>query len=298
MGEHRMGISITFVLVILFLVGLFFATAEQPAESASLEISPTARPTPGPIPTLETPPYYIPQALDNPGFESAGWHRGTAFYFYNNPVLQHVQFGEITVPEDWVAVWFDGYPSHQHGAPTGRPEMLVVDLSAGFPDAERVKSGNRALKAFTFWRPNHMGIAQQVRASDLNYWVNVYIMAEAWHGLKHADLYVDDVSLEFWDGHFILEAFAHTWYSGCSAYPHLGHPGYIDRETGDCLDASDWTHMEIRLGLEIVELGEEIDPASPDIVWSEPFEQYGVYADDPFVLEVWREVQHLPILFK
>jgi len=93
--------------------------------------------------------------LKNPGFEGNWWrktHTGQ-------------EFGEIYVPEHWVAFWKEGGPvPHDPGNPIGygRPEMHVINREPPFLDPLRIQDGNRALKFFSFYRIHDGGVYQRV----------------------------------------------------------------------------------------------------------------------------------------
>lgn len=96
--------------------------------------------------------------LTNAGFEG-GWVRKT-----------HTgqEFGEIFVPESWVAFWREGGsvahdPQNKNGY--GRPEMHVINLEPPFLDPPRIRDGKRAAKLFTFYRIHDAGYYQQVAVS-------------------------------------------------------------------------------------------------------------------------------------
>ena len=93
--------------------------------------------------------------LLNPGFEGGTWrktHTGQ-------------EYGEISVPQDWVAFWKEGLPvPHDPGNTVGyaRPEMKVIDKAPPFLDPPRIHSGNRAVLMFTFYKIHDGGLYQQV----------------------------------------------------------------------------------------------------------------------------------------
>ncbi len=93
--------------------------------------------------------------LKNAGFEGNWWrktHTGQ-------------EFGEIFVPEQWVAFWKQGGPvPHDPGNPIGygRPEMHVINRESPFLNPPRIYSGNRAAKLFTFYRIHDAGYYQRV----------------------------------------------------------------------------------------------------------------------------------------
>ncbi len=93
--------------------------------------------------------------LKNPGFEGNWWRK------------THIgqEFGEIFVPEHWVAFWKEGGPvPHDPSNPIGygRPEMHVINREPPFLDPLRIKDGNRGLKFFSFYRIHDGGVYQRV----------------------------------------------------------------------------------------------------------------------------------------
>lgn len=111
--------------------------------------------------------------LQNPGFEG-GWTRKT----YTGQ-----EFGEIFVPEDWVAFWKEGPPVPHDPSNTngyGRPEMHVINREPPFLDPPRVRSGNRALKFFTFYRIHDAGVFQQVANIEPGMRLRATGWAHAW----------------------------------------------------------------------------------------------------------------------
>lgn len=93
--------------------------------------------------------------LKNPSFEGNWWRKTHAGQ----------EFGEIFVPEQWVAFWKQGGPVPHDPANTvgyGRPEMHLIDRVPPFLDPLRIKDGNRGLKFFTFYRIHDAGVYQRV----------------------------------------------------------------------------------------------------------------------------------------
>lgn len=93
--------------------------------------------------------------LINGDFEG-GWTRKT----YTGQ-----EWGEVFVPEGWIAWWKEGGtvphdPANKDGY--GRPEMHVINREAPFLDPPRIRSGNRAVKLFTFFRIHDAGLYQRV----------------------------------------------------------------------------------------------------------------------------------------
>ncbi len=111
--------------------------------------------------------------LQNPGFED-GWWRKT-----------HTgqEFGEIFVPEGWIAFWKEGKPvphdpSNQVGY--GRPEMHVINKEPPFLDPMRIHMGQRAFKLFTFFRIHEAGLYQQVEDIPVGAKVRALGWAHGW----------------------------------------------------------------------------------------------------------------------
>lgn len=150
--------------------------------------------------------------LQNPGFEN-GTTRDTLWWTPDGGPY-NTEFGEIASPEGWTTWWLEGFPEPgdpNSGRVTGRPEVSVVTLPE-FPDPQRIRSGSRAVKWFTFWRAHHGGILQQV-AVELG-------------------------------ARYQFSVFAHAWYSRCSTKPH-------ERPyDGDCETPIDWPHCYLSVGID------------------------------------------------
>ncbi len=111
--------------------------------------------------------------LQNPGFED-GWWRKT-----------HTgqEFGEIFVPEGWVAFWKEGKPvphDPSNDIGYGRPEMHVINREPPFLDPMRIHKGERAFKLFTFFRIHDAGLYQRVDDVPVGAKVRVLGWAHAW----------------------------------------------------------------------------------------------------------------------
>ncbi len=254
------------------------------------------------------PPFVIP--LSNPGFEDSGTQKDT---WWCNEVDDdvsvcldgpyHTHFGEITTGVSWASWWVENMPVEQMGAVTGRPEMNVVDLGAGFPDAERVHSGDRSQKAFTFYRPHYMGVAQRwcfplITGPISEGWapdcLTVYVRSRTTHGLKHNDFYFDDMELRVQPIAtgliFTLEAYVHSWFSSCSTKPH-DPPLWPDCDT-----PAPWAHAYLSVGFDPT--GGNIDPLSSEIVWSEEVEQYGTFGAPLELVYRTDHQYYMPIVHK
>lgn len=114
--------------------------------------------------------------LKNPGFEG-GWWRKT-----------HTgqEFGEIFVPENWVAFWKEGKPvPHDPSNPNGygRPEMHIINREPPFLDPLRVRSGTKGLKFFTFYRIHMAGVYQRVSGLQPGKQLNATGWAHAWSSI-------------------------------------------------------------------------------------------------------------------
>lgn len=240
-------------------------------------------------PPISTLPHFPPEitnnVLINPGFEGMT-HQQTAYYKFGDPTLYHDQFIEIVSGIGWVSWWLEGYPS-SHEMVTGRPEIQVINK---YPDEHRLHSGSQAQKAFTFFRPHDMGLAQRI--CDNGSCVTVYVRSQATHGLKHADIYLDDARVVVNGEYLLFEVWAHAWYSGCDIEPHYGK---VTAEVGGKCEEIDWAHQYIFLGIDLT--GGEVDPLSPEIVWVGPYEQYGLYGSEPFKIEISFK-QFMPVIGK
>lgn len=93
--------------------------------------------------------------LQNPGFEGQWW-RETA---------SGRAFDEIYVPKPWIAYWREG-PAVPHdplnSTGYGRPEIQIINREVPFLSPLRIRTGNRAVKLFTFYRIHDAGLFQQV----------------------------------------------------------------------------------------------------------------------------------------
>jgi len=111
--------------------------------------------------------------LENPGFEGDWWrktHTGQ-------------EFGEIFVPEHWVAFWKEGGPvPHDPRNPIGygRPEMQIINREPPFLDPLRIQEGNRGLKFFTFYRIHDAGVYQRVEGTTPGTLLRGTGFAHAW----------------------------------------------------------------------------------------------------------------------
>ena len=237
-------------------------------------------------PSRPVPPMVVP--LENPGFEM-GTGQGTWWcnHYHDSGLCvdgpYHTIFAEVNPGQGWVAWWVENYWPIS-GSLTGRPEMV---LAGTIPDAERVHSGAKAQKMFTFWRTHLMGLAQKFcwpvdPEGPLNQCITVYLRGQSTHALKHNDIYVDDVTLWIEDAGgpaptYHLEAYMHSWLTECSSKPHS--PPYWP----NCSTQAPWAHDYLSVGLDIT--GGDINPGSREIVWSDPVEIYGTYGD-PVKLDI------------
>ncbi len=115
--------------------------------------------------------------LKNPGFGGDWWrktHTGQ-------------EFGEIFVPEHWVAFWKEGKPvPHDPSNPNGygRPEMHVINREPPFLDPLRVRSGTKGLKFFTFYRIHMAGVYQRVSGIQPGTRISATGWAHAWSSVE------------------------------------------------------------------------------------------------------------------
>ncbi len=122
--------------------------------------------------------------LSNAGFEGGWWRR----------THTGQEFGEIFVPEGWVAFWREGGPvphDPQNTVGYGRPEIHVIDKEPPFLDPPRVRTGRRAVKCFTFYRIHDAGLYQQVDGIEPGSRVRATGWAHAWSS-THDDPHESD----------------------------------------------------------------------------------------------------------
>jgi hypothetical protein len=109
------------------------------------------------------------EGITRPG----GWTRDT----FNGQ-----EYGEIFVPEGWVAFWKEGLPvphDPQNTVGYGRPEMQVIQKVPPFLNPPRIRSGDWSLKYFTFYRIHDAGIYQTVTVPN-NARLRASFWAHAW----------------------------------------------------------------------------------------------------------------------
>lgn len=73
------------------------------------------------------------------------------------------EFGEIYVPEGWVAFWREGMPvphDPQNHVGYRRPEMKVIERKPPFLSPLRIHEGNKAVQIFTFYGIHDAGLYQ------------------------------------------------------------------------------------------------------------------------------------------
>lgn len=172
--------------------------------------------------------------LRNGGFEG-GTSRDTLYWTLTGGPYS-TQFGEINGPEGWIAWWHEGPPCS--GTPDyrlGRPEVKVISG----PDPERIRSGEQAVKWFTFWHCHRGGLLQRVQVEP---------------------------------GHcYQFSVYAHSWFSNCDLRPHYDLPLDYDCDREDpILWAQDW------LSVGIDPTG-GIDPMASTVEWGTPLQEYGRY---------------------
>jgi hypothetical protein len=177
----------------------------------------------------------------NVGFESS-YTTHVAYWWDLSGGPYVTEFGEVNAPLYWVADWYEGYQCP--GTPywsMGRPE---VGLITNYVDGTRVRSGEQALKLFTFHRCHTAGVHQRF-----------VTVPGQWYRLK---------------------AYGQAWYSNCSSKPHYTECA-LDWDCESCVGVD----HELRVGLDPTG---GVDPYSPAVIWSEPHTIYGEYAEGITVL--------------
>jgi hypothetical protein len=111
--------------------------------------------------------------LQNPGFEGGDWRR----------TYTGVEYGEISVPQGWVAFWKEGGPiPHDPANRDGyrRPECKVIGAVPPFLDPPRVHEGEQAWQCFTFFGIHDAGLYQQVEGVEPGTRLRASAWAHAW----------------------------------------------------------------------------------------------------------------------
>jgi len=155
------------------------------------------------------------------------------------------EFDNIWPPIGWTAWWIDRLVND--GSPPDQKTgrpEFHTLTVPPFPDPVRLRSGEKFAKLHTFFRTHYAGWLQQVPVTA-------------------------SCAYQF-------SIYAHSWYSGCSTKPHT-FPLLVDCRT----PASD-SHDILQVG--IGPGGDEQSPLSDKIIWGEPVEIYGGYAQ-PLVVE-------------
>jgi len=221
--RRRAGAVTIGVLLMLPLPGCMRPSLESPTEASR----------PGLLPALAAPmnldfesPYTTHQAY--------WWDPGGGPYA--------TEFGEVNVAMNWAADWYEGFQCP--GTPfwqTGRPEVRLITTAI---DAGRVRSGEQALKLFTFHRCHTAGVHQRFSV----------VAGQTYR----------------------LTAYAHSWYSNCSTEPHYTGCA-LDWDCESCVA----TDHDLRVGLDPAG---GIDPYDAGVVWSSAHRIYGAYAEPLVVI--------------
>ncbi|MBN1260947.1 MAG: hypothetical protein JXB35_09730 [Anaerolineae bacterium] len=181
--------------------------------------------------------------LKNGGFE-AGWWRKTH--------TGH-EYGEIFVPEDWVAFWREGGqipydPDNLDGYK--RPECKIINREPPFLDPPRIHAGNRAWQMFTFYGIHDGGLYQVVDVTP-------------------------GATLR-------LTAFAHAWSSrhdDANVSDGVGQGAFLGLE-GD-IASSDLKNFTFKVGIDPTG---GCDPWADSVIWGQGAHIYNVYAQIPPVV--------------
>jgi len=176
----------------------------------------------------------------NGGFESGKWTRDTH---------TGVEYGEIFVPEHWVAWWEEGRYR--------RPEMKVIPRQPPFLDPARIHEGLWAFQSFTMFGRQHAGLYQVVEGLTPGMQYRLVAHAHAWSA--HIG------ELEVTDGH-------------CSAGVGCG-PVYLTEApplNGDPLnDAIGNFAFSVGVG------PDQPDPFADDVQWGSIAHIYNEYHEVP-----------------
>jgi LysM repeat protein len=119
-----------------------------------------------------------PNLLANPGFEAdwgaEGSHR--TLVVSDDEGVYEKAVGNIFTPPGWVS-WFRHKPRNNPSNGWDQPEVIDAWVHQ---DARRVRSGQKAIKLFTFWRRHDAGFYQTVGGLEPGETVQFSAYAEAW----------------------------------------------------------------------------------------------------------------------
>jgi hypothetical protein len=254
------------VAVILYLIPMAALMAIVTGSSAAGTTQP-AHPQTEPPPTEAHTAYlplirhsrWITAPLVNGGFE-LDWeveasHR--ALRFSTDGTVSEIEPPEIRTPPGWVTWFKHGVPvAHDETNPVGWAQPEVSETLAVYPD--RMHSGAKGQKLFTFWMIHDAGFLQQVNVNPgecvrLNGW------AHAW---SHNGGSPDPALYAFW-----------------SEGSHVGYNHFFAYEGTEGLDDAD-RNFTFWLGID--PLG-GTDPYADSVVWGQGAHIYNAYQQVPAV---------------
>ncbi len=181
--------------------------------------------------------------LQNADFEGGSW-RAT---------FNGTEYGEILVPQGWVAFWKEGLPvPHDPANQDGyrRPETKIIQRQPPYLDPLRIHTGNQAWLCFTFYGIHDAGLYQRVEGVE----PGTLLRASAW---------------------------AHAW-SSQDDDPHtstgVGAGPFFRLESEEA--SSDQQNFTFRVGIDPTG---GTDPWAESVVWGEGAHIYNIYAQVPAV---------------
>ena len=127
--------------------------------------------------------------LRNGDFEAAGGHTHDCVIYYTNGTVEETQRGEINSPQHWTTWFRHGLPvEHDPGNSVGWAQPEVRDALAHNPD--RMRSGEKGLLLFTFFKIHDGGLFQRVAVAPGTH-LHLSAYAHAWS--NHQDPHLPDV---------------------------------------------------------------------------------------------------------
>ncbi len=122
--------------------------------------------------------------LKNGDFEGGDWRK----------TFDGREFGEISLPQEWVAFWKEGGviphdPDNHDGY--RRPECKVIGRVPPFLDPPRIHADHQAWLCFTFFGIHDAGLYQQVRGLTPEARVRATFAAHAWSS-QQDDAHISD----------------------------------------------------------------------------------------------------------
>lgn len=177
--------------------------------------------------------------LVNGSFEGGFSHPASRTVRYDPSGVHYNPYGEIQVPDGYSIYWFEGFPCASH-----------PPKDQGRPEVKVID--------LDAGFPDPLRVYTGTKALQAFTFWNCHRM-----GFFQPVTVTEGI-------HYSLKGYAHAWYSSCPTEPH-GPP--LDN---DCVTPwyGAWDHLKIG-----IDPTGGTDPRSSTVIWSDPYEIYGVYGD-------------------